>query len=254
MRPHRHFKQNRPKKNQLIAGADAVLRAITEGVEIERIYLLQTLREEKLLSVAERQGIPVNKVPAEKLKGFNIEGHNGVVALKSKIIYRDLQDLISQVVEEGNAPLLLLLDGITDIRNIGGIARTAWCCGVHAIVIPSKGVGSLNEEAIATSAGALEHIPVCREKDLGTIIEVLKLNGIAVLASEMTAKTMVYELDFTLPAAVIMGSEDMGIHPSVYSHCDEVFAIPMRNNFESLNVSAATAIILYEAMKQRLQG
>ncbi|HRP17023.1 MAG TPA: RNA methyltransferase substrate-binding domain-containing protein, partial [Ginsengibacter sp.] len=113
MRPHRHFKQNRPKKNQLIAGADAVLRAITEGVEIERIYLLQTLREEKLLSVAERQGIPVNKVPAEKLKGFNIEGHNGVVALKSKIIYRDLQDLISQVVEEGNAPLLLLLDGIT---------------------------------------------------------------------------------------------------------------------------------------------
>ncbi|MCO6496777.1 MAG: 23S rRNA (guanosine(2251)-2'-O)-methyltransferase RlmB [Chitinophagaceae bacterium] len=252
VRQHRHFKQNRPKKSQLIAGAGAVIEAIGDGTEIERIYIVHGFRDKDLLPLAEKQGIPVNKVPPEKLKAFNIDGHSGVIALKSKIIYRDLQDIISQTVEKGESPLLLLLDGVTDIRNIGGIARTAWCCGVHALVIPSKGVGSLNEDAIATSAGALEQMPVCREKSMEDIIEILKLNGIAILASEMTAGKNVFDLDFTVPCAVIMGSEDKGIHPSLYSKCDEVFAIPMKNNFESLNVSAATAIILYEAMKQRL--
>lgn len=254
MRVHKQFKQNRPRKNLLVAGAEAVMQAIEEGVELERIYILQTLRNDALKAVAEKHNIPLNKVPPEKLKGFNIEGHNGVIALKSKIIYQDLQDIISQVVDQGESPLFLLLDGITDIRNIGAIARTAWCCGVHALVIPQKGVGSLNEDALATSAGALEQMPVCREKDLEGAIEVLKLNGIAVFASEMTAKKSIFDTDFRVPCAIIMGSEDKGIQPSLYKKCDEVFFIPMKNGFESLNVSAATAISVYEVMRQRTIG
>lgn len=254
MRVHKQFKQNRPRKNLLVAGAEAVMQAIEEGVELERIYILQTLRNDALKAVAEKHNIPLNKVPPEKLKGFNIEAHNGVIALKSKIIYQDLQDIISQVVDQGESPLFLLLDGITDIRNIGAIARTAWCCGVHALVIPQKGVGSLNEDALATSAGALEQMPVCREKDLEGAIEILKLNGIAVFASEMTAKKSIFDTDFRVPCAIIMGSEDKGIQPSLYKKCDEVFFIPMKNGFESLNVSAATAISVYEVMRQRTIG
>lgn len=253
MRTHKHFKQNRPKKNLLIAGAKAIIDAINEGIELEKIYIQTNANNEELKQLAIERNIPVNKVPPEKLKGFNLEGHGGFIALKSKIIYQKLQDVISLVVESGETPLFLLLDGITDIRNIGGIARTAYCCGVHAIVIPQKGVGAFNEDAISTSAGALEHIQVCRIPDLKSAIEELKLNGIAVMASEMTAPKPIFETDLSVPAAIIMGSEDKGITPALYKLCDEVFKIPMANEFESLNVAAATAMILYEAMKQRME-
>lgn len=252
MRTHKNFKQTRPKKNLLIAGIPAIIQALKEGVEIERIFLQNTINNDELKRFAEDRNVPVNKVPPEKLKSFNIEGHNGCIALKSKIYYQQLQDVISMVVESGEVPFFLLLDGITDIRNIGGIARTAYCCGVHALVIPQKGVGTLNEDAINTSAGALEQISVCRVKDLQTAIDELHLNGIKVFASEMTAEKNIFEADFSTPCAIIMGSEDKGIHPSLYKSCDEVFKIPMQNNFESLNVGAATAMIVYEVMKQRI--
>lgn len=249
---HKHFKQSRPKKNLLIAGADAISEAIRSGVEIERIFLQNNMSHAGLKKLADEKSIPVNKVPAEKLKSFNVDNHGGVIALRSKIIYQDLQDVISHTVENGETPLLLILDGITDIRNIGGIARTAYCCGVQAIIIPQKGVGALNEDAIATSAGALEQISVCRVKDLAEAIDLLQLNGIKVFASEMTAKDSILDVSLTDPAAIVMGSEDKGIQPALYRKCDTVFRIPMRHDFESLNVAAATAIILFEAMRQRL--
>ncbi len=223
-----------------------------EGVEIERIFLQQNISNDRLKRMAEDNNVPINKVPPEKLKGFNIENHQGVIALKSKISYMDLQDVISWVVEKGETPLFLILDGITDIRNIGGIARTAFCCGVHALIIPQKGVGTLNDDAIATSAGALESISVCRVKDLSESIELLQLNGIRVFASEMTGKQSIMQIDLHEPSAIIIGSEDKGIHPALYKKCDAIFNIPMKNDFESLNVSAATAMILYEAMRQRI--
>jgi 23S rRNA (guanosine2251-2'-O)-methyltransferase len=163
-----------------------------------------------------------------------------------------LQDVISFIVDKGETPLFLILDGITDIRNIGGIARSAFCFGVNAIIIPDKGVGALNEDAITTSAGALEQLAVCRVSSLMKAVDDLHLNGIKVYASEMTAEKNINEINLKEPAAIIMGSEDKGIYPALMKICDEQFKIPMAGDFESLNVSVATGIILYEVMKQRM--
>ena len=140
---------------------------------------------------------------------------------------------------------------ITDIRNIGGIARTAYCTGVHAIIIPDKGVGALNEDALLTSAGALEKIPVCRVNSLMKAVDELHLNGIKVFASEMTADKNVFDCDFKEPCAIIMGSEEKGIFPALLKICDDKIKIPIIADFDSLNVSVATGMILYEVMKQR---
>lgn len=256
MRNQRTFtSQHRPKKNLLIAGISSVIDAMKTGDALERIYLqgnISSPATEEVKQVALQFEIPVNKVPFEKLRTFNLENHEGCIAIRSKIKYQNLQDVISLVVENGEVPLLLLLDGITDIRNIGALARTAYCCGVHAIVIPEKGVGALNEDAITTSAGALESIVVCRVKSLHNAIDEMHLNGIKVFASDMAAEENLFNINLKEPAAIIMGSEDKGIQPSLYKMCDGKFKIPMQMNFESLNVSVAAGMILYEAMKQRL--
>lgn len=221
---------------------------------IDRIYLHNKAAGEhvsKVRKLAEINHIPINHVPIEKIAGFNIEQHDGCVALKSKVKYQDLQQVISWVVEKGEVPFFLLLDGITDIRNIGGIARTAFCTGVHALIIPDKGVGALNEDAMLTSAGALEKITICRVGSLMKAVDELHLNGIQVYASEMKAAKNVFELPLTEPLAIVMGSEEKGIHPALLKICDERFKIPMAGDFESLNVSVATGIILYEVMKHR---
>jgi 23S rRNA (guanosine2251-2'-O)-methyltransferase len=258
VRPQQHksfTQQHRPKKNLLIGGISSVIDAMRNGEQLERIYLQNTISSDEadeLKRVAAEFEVPVNKVPFEKLRNFNLENHKGCIALRSKIKYQNLQDIISFTVENGEIPLLLMLDGITDIRNIGALARTAFCCGVHAIIIPEKGVGALGEDAITTSAGALENIAVCRVKTLHQAIDEIHLNGIKVFASEMTAEGKVFEIDFKEPCAIIMGSEDKGIQPSLYKLCDNRFKIPMQKNFESLNVSVAAGMILYEAMRQRI--
>ena len=252
----KNFRQHsRPKKSSLIIGRKAVFEAVKTGKPLERIYLQNNMGGKELAEItamATQNKIPVSKVPAGKFDSFNVTNHEGCIALLSKIQYQDLQEVISFVVEKGETPLFLILDGITDIRNIGGIARTAFCTGVNAIVIPDKGVGMLNEDAILTSAGALESLPVCRVNSLMKAVDELHLNGIKVLASEMKAEKMVFDIDFTVPVAIIMGSEEKGIYPSLLKITDERFKIPMAGDFESLNVSVATAMILYEAMKQRL--
>jgi len=247
-------RQHRPSKKSLIIGKEAVIRAIESGTQLDRIYLQNNLQGkpiQEIKSLALQHNIPVNKVPVEKLNGFNISNHQGIVAQIAKVRYQDLQQVISFVVERGQVPLFLLLDGITDIRNIGGIARTAFCCGVHALIIPDKGVGALNEDAILTSAGALEKISVCRVNSLMKAIDELHLNGIKVFASEMTANKDVFDCDFKEPSAIIMGSEEKGIYPALMKICDEKFKIPMAGDFESLNVGVATGMILYEVMRQR---
>jgi 23S rRNA (guanosine2251-2'-O)-methyltransferase len=251
----KHFRpQARPKKSSLIAGRKAVLNAIESGKALGRIYINSKINNDsikQIKSLASQKKIPINYVPVEKLNSFNVENHEGFVALISKVRYQDLQQVISWVVEKGETPLFLILDGITDIRNIGGIARTAFCTGVQAIILPDKGVGALNEDAVLTSAGALEKIAVCRVNSLLKAVDELHLNGIKVLASEMTASKNVFDVDFKEPIAIVMGSEEKGIYPALMKACDEKFKIPMAGEFESLNVSVATGMILYEAMKQR---
>lgn len=254
----KHFRKQaaRPKKSSLIIGRMNVLEAIRSGQYLDRIYIQQNLHGDVIEEIKQQaflHQVPVNKVPVEKLNGFNVENHEGCIAMIAKVQYQDLQQVISHVVDKGKSPLVLILDGITDVRNIGGIARTAHCCGVDAIVIPDKGVGALNEEAILTSAGALEKIAVCRVNSLMKAVDELHLNGIKVFASEMTAAKDIATIDFTEPCAIVMGSEEKGIHPALMKICDEKIKIPMANNFESLNVSVATGIILYEAMKQRMK-
>ncbi|MBK7560469.1 MAG: 23S rRNA (guanosine(2251)-2'-O)-methyltransferase RlmB [Chitinophagaceae bacterium] len=247
--------QHRPKKNTLVIGRGAVITALQSGQQLDRIYidtkaLGQDINEIKRLAL--ENGVPINYVPAVKLNNFNVTNHEGCVAQIAKVQYQNLQDVISLVTENGEVPLLLILDGITDIRNIGGIARTALCTGVHAIIIPDKGVGALNEDAMLTSAGALEQIAVCRVNSLMKAVDELHLNGIKVFASEMTAEKNIADVNFNEPCAIVIGSEDKGIYPALMKICDEKVKIPMKGDFESLNVSVATGIILYEAMKQRL--
>jgi len=248
---HQH---QRPKKNTLVIGREAIIQALKERKQLERIYLQSTVHgplidEIKLLAAQEL--VPINKVPVEKLNSFNISNHEGCIAQISKIQYQDLQQIISFVVENGQTPLFLMLDGITDIRNIGAIARSAFSFGVNAIIIPEKGVGALNEDAILTSAGALEKIAVCRVGSLMKAIDDLHLNGIKVFASEMTAEKNIQTIDFSEPCAIVMGGEEKGIYPAVMKICDEKFKIPMPGDFESLNVSVASGVILYEVSRQR---
>lgn len=246
--------QHRPKKSSLIVGRKAVIDAMQAGKQLERIYLQGTVHGEvidELKKLAEKNQVPINKVPVEKLNNFNVSNHEGCVALIAKVQYQNLQDVISLVVDNGQAPLFLILDGITDIRNIGGIARSAYCFGVHAIIIPDKGVGALNEDAVLTSAGALEKIAVCRVNSLMKAVDELHLNGIKVFASEMKATKKIFDVDLNEPCAIVMGGEEKGVYPALLKICDEQFQIPMTTDFDSLNVSVATGIILYEAMKQR---
>ncbi len=249
------YNKPRPKKNTLIVGKEKVIEALQSGTPLDRIYMSSTVHGEQIdeiKTLAATQQIPINKVPVEKLNGFNVSNHGNCIAVISKIKYQDLQEVISFVVDNGETPLFLILDGITDVRNIGALARTAYCCGVHAIIIPEKGVGALNEDAITTSAGALEQISVCRVNSLMKAVDELHLNGIKVYASEMTAAINLFDMPMKEPCAIVMGSEDKGIYPALRKVCDEGFKIPMVTNFESLNVSVAAGMILYEAMKQRL--
>jgi 23S rRNA (guanosine2251-2'-O)-methyltransferase len=230
------------------------MEALESGKGLDRIYLMNKMTGDaanRIKALATQQAVPVNYVPVEKLNTFNIPDHEGCVALISRVHYQELQDVISWVVDRGEVPLFLILDGITDVRNIGGIARTAYCTGVHAIIIPDKGVGALNEDAVLTSAGALEKIAVCRVNSLMKAVDTLHMNGIVVMASEMSAAKNILDMDFNQPVAIIMGGEEKGIHPPLMKISDEKFKIPMAGNFESLNVSVATGMILYEVMRQR---
>ncbi len=255
MKNFRNRQQQRPKKNTLIIGRQAVIAAMQEGKQLERIYLQATIHGETvdiIKGLAEKNLVPINKVPVEKLNSLNVSNHEGCIAVISKIQYQNLQDVISFTVEKGETPLFIMLDGITDIRNIGAIARSAFCFGVQAIIIPDKGVGALNEDAILTSAGALEQIAVCRVGSLMKAVDELHLNGIQVFASEMTATKKIFDLDFKVPCAIVLGGEEKGVYPALMKICDEQFTIPMPGDFESLNVSVANGVILYEVMKQRM--
>ena len=195
--------------------------------------------------------VPVNVVPVEKLNSLSRSNHQGVIAIRSFIRYLELQDVIDQCISKGDTPLFLMLDGVTDVRNIGGIARSALVCGAQAIIIPDRGVGALNEEAVKASAGALEKIHVCRVTSLLKAVDTLHLNGFKIYSSELEAPVKVFEADFSQPCCIIVGNEEKGIQSYLTKASDVRFTIPMKGKFDSLNVSVATGIILFEALKQR---
>jgi 23S rRNA (guanosine2251-2'-O)-methyltransferase len=244
------------KSSDIIIGRQPLIEALVGGRAIDKILFQRNINGEsigEIRKLAEKRGIPIQQVPVEKLYSLTRANHQGVVALAAIITYMDLQVVIDEVVSAGKTPLFLLLDGITDVRNIGAIGRTALCCGAQAIIIPDKGIAALNEEAMKSSAGALEKIHVCRVNSLLKAVDSLHLNGIQVFASAMKSETKVYELELDLPCCLMMGSEDKGLQPYLNKAADRLFTIPMAADFDSFNVSVAAGIILYEALKKRLK-
>ena len=242
-------------KSKLIIGRQPLIETIRSGRAIDKILLQRNTAGESIAEIrqlAREYNIPVQIVPVEKLGSLTKANHQGVVAFAGLVQYMDLQQVIDHVVGSGSVPLFVMLDGVTDVRNIGAIARSALCCGAQALVIPDKGVGALNEEAMKSSAGALERIQVCRVPSLLKAVDTLHLNGIKVFTSEMKAERRVFELPLAEPCCIVMGSEDKGVQPYIHKAADEFFTIPMAGDFDSFNVSVAAGIILYEAMKKRL--
>lgn len=245
------------KKSSLIIGRQPLIEALESGKGIDKIFMYRNVNGENIHHIrqlAKHNQVPVQMVPVEKLNSFTKANHQGVVALAAAVQYTDLQQVIDHTVNEGEHPLLVMLDGVTDVRNIGAIARTAVCCGAHGMIIPAKGVGALNEEAVKSSAGALELLHLSRVNSLAHAVDTLHLNGIKVMAAEMKAPRKVYEVDLALPCCIIMGNEEKGIQHFLSRAADDHFTIPIAGNFDSYNVSVAAGIILYEAMKQRMGG
>jgi 23S rRNA (guanosine2251-2'-O)-methyltransferase len=242
-------------KTRLIIGRKPLLEALQEGKDIEKIFLLKTAAGEELFSIrkaAKEQNIALSYVPQEKLNRLTQANHQGVVAIAGLIPFQPLQEIISRVVDQGGTPLVLMLDGVTDTRNLGAIARSAYCYGVHALVIPSANNAAITEDAVKTSAGALEHLPVCRAATIEEAMTVAQLNGLQVVATTLQSATSISAVDFTAPTAIIMGAEDKGVSASVLKTADHLARIPMSGAFESLNVAVAAGIILYEVNRQNL--
>ncbi len=243
-------------KKNIVAGRKPIIEAIQSGKTIERIFFQTNVSGEsigEIRELAKKNSIPINVVPVQKLNTFTRINHQGVVALSSAVEFYKLDDIINNVNERGVTPLFLILDAITDVRNIGAIARSAVSFGAQAIIIPDKGIAPLQEDAMKSSAGALEKIMICRVQSLMKAVDELHLNGIVVYASEMDAKKELQDVDLTVPCAIVMGSEEKGIFPALLKICDDKFKIPM-GDFESLNVSVAAGIILYETHKKRFNG
>ena len=251
----RNRKPAKPRSLPLLVGRKPVLEALEQGVTIEKIFLLRSASGEDISTIkqlAREKNIPVSQVPVEKLDYLTKVQHQGVVAWTSLLQYIDLQAGISYVVEQGQVPLFLLLDGITDTRNVGAIARSALCCGAQGIILPTSHAASLTEEAIKTSAGALHKVLLCRTPSVQQAMDVLRLNGIQILGTQMKGSVPVYECDMTGPSVIVMGAEDTGISKDVLRRADQLIRIPMAGSFDSLNVSVATGMILYEALRQRI--
>lgn len=243
------------EKSDYIFGLRAVMEAIEAGKSIDKVLLRRDLGGElakELLDKTKEYDIVVQRVPAEKLNRITMKNHQGAIAILSPVGYHRLDNLIPALYEEGRTPLLLLLDGVTDARNFGAIARTAECAGVDAVVIPERGSASVTSDAVKASAGALFYVPVCRERDILTAVRKLKENGYLIVgASEKGAGSYV-DADFTVPVAIVMGAEDTGISSDVLRQCDMLAAIPILGNIGSLNVSVAAGVMLYEAVRQRI--
>lgn len=243
------------KKSALIIGRQPLIESLNAGRPIDKILLQKNVAGDVISDIrklAAKQQVPIQYVPVEKLNSLTRANHQGVIAFAALVQYLDLQQVIDHVVQHGRVPLFVMLDGVTDVRNIGAIARTAVCCGAQALIIPDKGVGALNEDAMKASAGALEKIHVCRVNSLMKTVDDLHLNGISVFASEMAATKKLFELDLTGPCCIIMGSEDKGVFKPLMKICDKTFSIPMAGDFDSLNVSVAAGMVLYEAVRQRM--
>lgn len=238
----------------MVFGTRAVMEAIKAGREIEKIFIQTGLSNElirELINTAQAHDVPYSFVPQQKLNTMASKNHQGVVCLLSIVQYASLEGIIDKCYTEGRDPFFLILDRITDVRNFGAMARTAECAGLHAIVIGDKGNAPISADAMKTSAGALNHLPVCRVKDMRDTFRFLKENGIHIVACTEKAEKTLFETELHGPVALVMGSEEDGISPQMLKDADSLAKIPMEGKIASLNVSVAAGIAIYEAIRQR---
>lgn len=245
--------KQRPEKD-MIFGIRAVIEAIQAGKEIDKILMRRDMTSDlarELFNTLNGLEVPIQKVPIEKLNKITTKNHQGVIAFISAVTYQRIEDIIPTIYEEGRMPFIVVLDGVTDVRNFGAIARTCECAGVDAIVIPTKGGAAINADAVKTSAGALLSIPVCREACLTNVLKFLASSGIKIVAATEKANQNYTDISMTEPVAIIMGAEDEGVAPEHLRICDDMVKIPLLGSIDSLNVSVAAGILIYEAVRQR---
>jgi 23S rRNA (guanosine2251-2'-O)-methyltransferase len=241
-------------KKDLIWGIHSIEEALSEGVSFFKVLVNKETRNPKiikLLATFKKLRIPVQKVPNEKLNKLTNKNHQGIVAYVSPIEFYELNELVARFFEEGKEPLFLVLDGVSDVRNFGSIVRSAVCMGVDAIVIPNKGSALINNDAVKTSSGAIFKVPFCRSDNLFLAVKYLSNSGFTVVAASEKGSTLTTQIDFSGPVAIVMGDEGKGVSESIIKKANFLVRIPMVETFDSLNVSVATGIILYEAFTQR---
>ena len=244
------------QNNDFIFGIRAILEAIRAGKEIDRILIKKDLGGDlfqELHMEIRNNNLPLQYVPLEKLNRITRKNHQGVIAFVSPISYHNIETIVPGLFEQGKNPFILILDSLTDVRNIGAIARTAECAGIDAIIVPEKGSAQLNADAIKTSAGALHYVPVCRVKSLLNTVKFLRDSGLVVISATEKAVTPYYKVNYTTPVALIMGAEDVGINADLLRISDELVILPVKGKIESLNVSAAASVLIYEVVRQRLE-
>jgi len=249
------YKKKYEEADDIIYGVRAVIEAIRAKRPINKIMIQKGMNKELFYELKEElanQKYNLQFVPIHKLNRLTRKNHQGVIAQVSPIEYQALTPIVTKLFEDGVVPLILILDRLTDVRNFGAIARTAECNGVHAIVIPHKDSVSVTSDAVKTSAGALNRIPVCKTPDLSKVVHQLKQLGVQVVASTEKTSQLVDEVDFCMPTAIVMGSEEDGVSTKLLAECDEKAKIPMQGEIASLNVSVAAGVMLYEASRQRL--
>ncbi|HMR57762.1 MAG TPA: 23S rRNA (guanosine(2251)-2'-O)-methyltransferase RlmB [Cyclobacteriaceae bacterium] len=242
------------EKSEMIFGTRAVIEAIKAGREIEKIFVQAGLNNDlikELIQMAKHNGVPFTFVPQQKLNRLSTKNHQGVICMLATVSYASLEGIIDKAYQEGREPFLLIVDRVTDVRNFGALARTAECAGLDAIIMGDSGNAPITGDAMKTSAGALSHLPVCREKDLKKTIRFLKENGVQIIACTEKATDLLYNIDLNTPLALIMGSEEDGISPQLLKEADRLAKIPMRGKISSLNVSVAAGISIYEALRQK---
>ena len=243
-------------KTQYIYGIHAVLEALDAGKDIDKILMSKTLNDETAKEISERARqlrIPVQRVPVQKIDRITRRNHQGVLALMAAVTYYRVEDLVPQLFDEGENPFIVVLDGVTDVRNFGAVARTCDCAGVSAIVIPDRESVSVNADAVKTSAGALNYLPVCREHNLVSAIKLLRDSGFKIVGTSDKNATPYTDADYTGPVAIVLGAEDKGISPEIMKLCDTRVLIPEFGHINSLNVSVAGGIMIYEVVRQRLK-
>jgi len=242
-------------KNQYIYGIHAVLEAIDAGKDIDKILLSKTLNADTAKEIADRARslrVPVQRVPVQKIDRITRRNHQGVLAMMSAVTYYRVEDIVPQLFDNGENPFIVVLDGVTDVRNFGAVARTCECAGVSAIVIPDRESVSANADAVKTSAGALNYLPVCREHNLVNAVKLLRDSGFRIVGTSDKSQMPYTSGNYTGPVAIVLGAEDKGVSPEIMKLCDTQVMIPEFGHINSLNVSVAGGIMIYEVVRQRL--